>query len=173
MDSFSAYSAGVASAAASAAGLCGHVLNGDRSASASDNSISNELCEQANGADCVVVCGDAEINVIGIAVGVERANNGDVEAVGLVDSDLLTVGVDDEDHVRGLLHVTDTVEVGLQLSEFLLQKDLLLLGQKLHTAVSFHSLELFHALNARADGGEVGEHTTEPTSVLRKAYRSG
>ena len=85
--------------------------------------------------------------------------------MGLVDSDLLTVGVDDEDHVRGLLHVADTVEVGLQLSEFLLQKDLFLLGQKLHTAVSFHSLELFHALNARADGGEVGEHTTEPTSV--------
>ena len=46
-----------------------------------------------------------------------------------------------------------------------MQQDLLLLGEESHAAVGVHSLELFHALHAGADGGEVGEHAAEPASV--------
>ena len=53
----------------------------------------------------------------------------------------------------------------LQLGEFLAEQDLLLLGQKIHAAVSLHGLELFHALDARADGDEVRHHAAEPTGI--------
>ena len=86
-------------------------------------------------------------------------------SLGFVDGELLAVGVNDEDGVGELLHVADAVEVGLQLGEFLLEQDMLLLGQNLHAAVGFHGLELFHALNAGANGHEVGEHAAKPASV--------
>ena len=64
-----------------------------------------------------------------------------------MDGDLLAVGIDHEDRIGDALHVANAVEVGLELSELLLQQDLLLLGELLHATISLHSFELFHALN--------------------------
>ena len=83
----------------------------------------------------------------------------------LADGDLLAVGVDHEDGVGDALHVTDAVEVELQLGQLLAQQDLLLLRQQRHTAVGLHGLQLLHAGDAGADGHEVGEHAAEPTGV--------
>ena len=45
------------------------------------------------------------------------------------------------------------------------EHSLLLLGQNSHAAVLDHGLELLHAVDAGADGDEVGQHTAEPTLV--------
>src|SRR5690606_30698427 len=51
--------------------------------------------EQRDRADRVVVARDAVGDVIGVAVGVEDAHDGDAELLGLVDGEVLLVGVHD------------------------------------------------------------------------------
>ena len=107
MDSFSAYSAGVASTAASAAGsaVMSSTVTGapvPAITASATNSASRRTERIASS-----FAGDAEINVVGIAVGVERAHHGDVQTMSLADGDLLAVGVDHEDGVGDALHVTE------------------------------------------------------------------
>ena len=79
--------------------------------------------------------------------------------------DLLTIGIDNEYHIRNLFHVANTVEVGLQLSKFLAKQNLLFLRKNFHATIRLHCFKLFHALNARANSNEVGQHTAKPASV--------
>ena len=78
---------------------------------------------------------------------------------------LLALGVDHEQRGGQALEVAGATEVGLKLSELLAQNSLLLLAAKRHGAIGDHALELLHAVDARADGHEVGEHAAEPTLV--------
>ena len=85
--------------------------------------------------------------------------------MGLADRVLLVLGVDDEQRVGQIMHVADAAQCHLELVELLVHDGLLLLGVLLEGAVCLHGLDLFHALNAGADRGEVGEHAAHPTVV--------
>ena len=45
---------------------------------ASSYRVSDKVCQQAHGANGIIVCRDTEIDVVRIAVRVQRAHNGDV-----------------------------------------------------------------------------------------------
>ena len=104
--------------------------------------------------DGVIVAGDAVLDLVGIGVGVDQSDDGDVQALGLLDGVLLALGVDDEESLGQTLHIAGATEVGLELSELLAEHCLLLLGQHCHATVLDHGLELLHAGDAGADGGK-------------------
>ena len=144
----------------------GHLLDGDLLlAGAGQDGVSHELAHEVHRADGVVVRGDAVVDHVGVGVGVEQADDGDVQAVGLADGDLLALGVDHEDGLGQGVELTGATEVALELLELLAENSLLLLGEKGHAAVLDHGLELLHAVDAGAHGHEVGEHAAEPTLV--------
>ena len=147
-------------------GLSGHLGLGDLLLTrASEAGVSHELAHKGDSGDSVIVAGDAVLDLVGIGVGVDQGDDGDVQALSLLDGVLLALGVDDEESLGQTLHVAGATEVGLELGELLAENSLLLLGQNSHAAVLDHGLELLHAVDAGADGDEVGQHTAEPTLV--------
>ena len=87
------------------------------------NSVSHSASDQLDSADSVVVAGDDVVDLIGIAVGINDSNNGDVQLAGLGDSDALLVGVNDEHSLRQSLHVLDAAQVLVQLGHLELELD--------------------------------------------------
>ena len=73
--------------------------------------------------------------------------------------------VDDEDHVGQAVGLTQAAEHALQLFELVLQTDGFLLRQRLELAGFFAPLEVFHAPQARQNGGEVGQRAAHPALV--------
>ena len=71
--------------------------------------------DQADGADGVIVAGDDIIDLVGIAVGVNDGDDGDVQLAGLGDGVVLLAGVNDEQSAGELLHVLHAAQVLLQL----------------------------------------------------------
>src|SRR5699024_5023093 len=63
--------------------------------------------DQLDSADGVVVAGDDVIDLIGVAVGVDDGDDGDVQLAGLGDGDALLMRVDDEQGLGQGLHVLD------------------------------------------------------------------
>jgi hypothetical protein len=111
-------------------------------------------------------CRDRELELVGVGVGVEDADHGDAELLGLVDREVLALGVDDPDRRRRLLQVADAAERLVQLVELaLLEQELLLREARVGGVVEVELLELLHAREALADRLEVGEQATEPALV--------
>ena len=57
--------------------------------------IRDDAGEQAHRTDRVVVTGNRVLELVRVGVGVEDADNGDAELLGLVDCEVLALGVDD------------------------------------------------------------------------------
>ena len=123
------------------------------------------MAHECVGADGVVVARDGELDDIGVDVGVDNSNHGDLQLVGLGHRDVLLLGVQDEDAVGALGHVADAAQVLLQLLELARQQQRFLLRHGLELASGAHALVLLHLGDALGDGLEVGEHATEPTLV--------
>src|SRR5690606_6879663 len=105
------------------------------------------------------------LQLVGVGVGVEDADHRDAELGGLVDREVLALGVDDPDRARGLGEVADAAERLVQLVELALLDEELLLGEALRRVVEVDLLELLHAREALGDRLEVGEQSTEPALV--------
>jgi hypothetical protein len=110
-------------------------------------------------------CRDHEVDLVGVAVGVDDADDGNLQLARLVDGDLLLAGVDDEEGVGQPAHVADAVEVLLELALLLLEPGDLLLRQRLVAAVGGHGLEVAQPPEAALDRREVGEQPAEPALV--------
>ena len=80
------------------------------------HSISHSAGDQLDSADSVVVAGDDVIDLIGIAVGINDSNNGDVQLASFGNSDALLVRVNNEHSLRQGLHVLNAAQVLVQLS---------------------------------------------------------
>ena len=78
-----------------------------------DDGVGDDAAHERDRADGVVVGRDDVVDVIGIGVGVDQADDRDVQTLGLADRDVLALGVDDEDRTRKRRHVAHAVEVGL------------------------------------------------------------
>src|SRR5699024_1474905 len=113
----------------------------------------------------VVVAGDDVIDLVGIAVGIDNGDDGDVQLAGLGHSNALLVGVNDEHGLGQTLHVLDAAQILLQLGHLQLQLDNFLLRQQVQGAVLLNALPLVHAADALADGAEVGPHAAQPACV--------
>ena len=88
-----------------------------------------------------------------------------MQAVCLLDGNLLTLGIYHKYGLREGLHLTHAAEVALKLLKLLGEHSLLLLYERVHTTVLNHGLELLHALDTGAHGDEVGEHAAQPALV--------
>jgi hypothetical protein len=79
---------------------------------------------------------------------------------------VLLLGVDDPDGAGDLRHVAETAEGLLELVPLATQDEQLLLRHPgAGDVVEVDGLQLSHALDALADGLEVGEHAAEPALV--------
>src|SRR5919205_1601942 len=138
------------------------------------NSVGNNAGQEVHGADGVVVARDREIDFVRIAVGVQDGHNRDVELLGLVNSQVLLLGVNNPQHGRCLGQVADTAEVGLELGQLAAEQQQFLLGvSRTGDVVEVDLFEFLHALDTLGNSLEVGEHTAEPTLVDVRLANAG
>ena len=117
--------------------------------------LPDRLREQGTRADRVVVAGDHVIDPIGIAVGVDDADDGNAQPLGLPHRDQLGFEVDHVHRVGHALHVFDAAQVGTQLDQVGLRGHALARGQQLELPLSLVALEVVQAADAQVDGLEV------------------
>ena len=139
------------------------------------HSVGDDPREQTYRADGVVVTRNRVGELVGVAVGVEDADNRDAQLLGLIDSEVLLLGVNNPERARRLLQVADTAEALVKLVELALLDEQLFLGEAgLRGVLVVELLELLHAREALTDRVEVGQQTTQPTLVdvgLAHAHR--
>src|SRR3954451_1907736 len=150
------------------------LLGGAPLAGALGDRVAQRPGDQVAGADRVVVAGDDEVHAVGVAVGVDQADQRDAQALGLADADDLGLEVDDEDRVGRARHVLDAAQVGAQLGEVGLGGQALARRQQRELAVGLVALEVVQALDALVDRLEVGQQAAQPAMVdVRHAARLG
>ena len=130
-----------------------------------DHRVGNLRRKQADRPQRVVVARDHEVHFVGVAVGVDDADDRDLQLPRFVDRDLFLLRVDDEDRVRQAAHVADAVEVLLELPLLFLVAGDLLLRQRVVAAVGDHRFEIPQPTEAALDGREVREQAAEPALV--------
>ena len=125
-------------------------------------------------ADRVVVAGDHEVDAVGVAVGVDQADDRDPQARASLTAIASVLRSIDEHRVGDALHVLDAAEVRPQLREVGLGGHPLAGRQQRQLALGLVALEVVQALDALVDRLEVGQQTTEPAVVdVRHAGRLG
>ena len=152
----------------------GLLLLGAEARAALLDHVADRVRDQRAGADRVVVARDHVVDAVGVAVGVDQADDRDPQALGLADGDRLGLEVDDEHRVRDALHVLDAAQVGLQLQEVGLGGQALARRQQRELAVGLVALEVVQALDARRHRLVVRQQAAEPAVVdVRHAGRGG
>ena len=145
----------------------------ERSLGALDGRVRDERAQQPDRADGVVVGRDDEVELVGVDVRVARADDRDLELVGLGHGDPLAMRVDDEDGAGQALHLAHAAERALELGHLLGQLRGFLLGHPLEVAGLLARLELLEQADPLLDRDEVGEHAAEPALVDVRHGRRG
>ena len=128
--------------------------------------VGDHAGEQADGADRVVVARDREVDQVGVAVGVEDADDRDAQLARLLDGEVLLVGVDDPDGGGRAGHLADAAERLVELVALAAHLQQLLLGAAgAGDVVEVDLVELLEAVDPLVHGLEVGEHAAEPALV--------
>ena len=127
--------------------------------------LADRLRDQRAGANRVVVAGDHEVDPVGIAVGVDQADDRNAQAARLFDRDLLGFQVDHEHRVGHALHVLHAAEVRAQLREVRLRGHPLARRQQRQLAVGLVAFEVVQAADALADRLEVRQQAAQPAVV--------
>ena len=136
--------------------------------------LADRLRDQRARADRVVVAGDHEVDAVGVAVGVDQADDRDAQALRLFDGDLLGFQVDHEHRVGHALHVLDAAEVRAQLRQIGLRGHPLARRQQRQLALGLVAFEVVQAADALVDRLEVGQQAAEPAVVdVRHVGRLG
>ena len=128
--------------------------------------FSDARAVELDGADRVVVARDHEVDVVGIAVGIDDCDDGDPEALCLGHRDRLAIHVDHEEHVGQARHLLEAVEGLAVLLDPATDAGQLLLRDLRHLLLVRDQLEqLLETLDRLLDGLEVGEHPAQPAVV--------
>src|SRR3954471_8487695 len=138
-----------------------------------DGRIPDLRAEEPDRADGVVVPGNDVVDPFRIAVRVDEPHDGNPEAGGLVDGDVLLLRIDHEEAARKPRHLLDAAQVLLQLVHLVLQDGDFLLGQLFEGAVARHLLERLQAVDAALDGLEVGQRPAQPAVRHVELARAG
>src|SRR5215210_835190 len=117
--------------------------------------VAYEARDQGYGPDRVVVAGDDVVHDLGVAVGVGEGYDRYLEAVGLLDQELLALGVYDEDGTGQALHLGYPGEVAPQLLVLAVQREPVLARALLLRRLLDPPREVLEVLDARQDGLEV------------------
>ncbi len=136
--------------------------------------VGDRLDDQLAGLERVVVARHDDVDAVGVAVGVDEADDRDAKALGLLHGDGLSLEVDDEDGVRQAGERLGTTEVAAELGEVGLGGETLTRREQLELALGLVALEVVEALDAALDGAEVREEAAEPAVLhVRHAGASG
>src|SRR5918998_349652 len=128
------------------------------SASLHDN-VAYEARDQGYRPDRVVVAGDHVVPDLGVAGGVGEGDHRDLEPVGLLDEQLLALGVYDEDGPGEALHLGYPGEVAPELLVLAVQREPSLPGALLLGGLLDPARQVLEVLDARQDRLEVGQDT--------------
>ena len=154
--------------------LTGALLLGAERAVALEDHVADCARDHVAGADAVVVAGDDVVDPVGVAVGVDEADDRDPQALRLAHRDRLGLEVDHEQGVRDALHVLHAAEVGAQLLEVGLGGHPLARRQQAELALGLVALQVVQALDPGGDRLEVRQQPAEPAMVhVRLAGRLG
>ena len=141
-----------------------------------DGGAGDEVAIERDGAPGVVVRRHREGDAIRVRVRVDDRRDRDAEALGLLDRELLLVGVDHEQEVGGAAHVLDAAERLVELLLLAGEHQALLLGEAAARARRPAGTERLVELAQPRDRGRdrlpVGQHAAEPARVdvvLRRA----
>src|SRR5829696_5435892 len=141
-----------------------------------DGGAGDEVAIERDGAPGVVVRRHREGDPIRVRVRVDDRRDRDAEALGLLDRELLLVGVDHEQKVGGAAHVLDAAERLVELLLLAGEHQPLLLGEAAartgRAAGTERLVELAQPRDRGRDRLPVGQHAAEPARVdvvLRRA----
>ena len=101
-------------------------------------------------------------DTVRVTVAIHHGNNGDTKAAGLGNSNVLLVGIDDEQHTGKACHLLDAAERSLELRDLAFLGDLLLLGENVKAPLFPIPLKLVEAIDGGLHRLVVGKHSTEP-----------
>ena len=154
--------------------LAGALLLGAEHRVAVGDDLADRLRDQRAGADRVVVARHDEVDAVGVAVGVDEADDRDPQPLRLFDGDHLGFEVDHEHRVGHALHVLDAAEVGAQLRQVGLGGHPLARRQQRELALGLVAFEVVQAADALVDRLEVRQQPAEPAVVdVRHVRRLG
>src|ERR687893_1938696 len=125
--------------------------------------VAYEARDQGYRPDRVVVAGDHVVHDLGVAVGVGEGDHRDLEPVGLLDEQLLALGVYDEDGPGEALHLGYPGEVAPELLVLAVEGEPPLPGALLLGGLVDPARQILEVLDARQDRLEVGQDTAYVT----------
>src|SRR5690606_9098835 len=120
---------------------------------------------QLDGANGVIISGDREVDTVGVAVGVDHADDRNAQVVGFGDGNTLVVHIDHEQRIRQAAHVLDTPDAALKLLFGTTQHQCFFLGQTVESTVLLLGCQVAQALDRATDGFVVGQHAAEPAVI--------
>jgi hypothetical protein len=100
-----------------------------------------------------------------VSIPISPCGHRDVQTPGLLDGDVLFVGIDHEQEVGQPAHVLDAAERPVELVALALQREALLLGVALRLARVEHLVELAQPIDRLGDGLPVGQRAAEPARI--------
>ena len=151
---------------------------GSGGTSASHQALGSGIChntrQQADCTNRIIVARNRVINNVGIAVGVEDRDNGDVQLARFANGEGFLVGVDDPDCTRNAAHIANTTEGARELLLLTTHHEEFLLGTSTRAGdvIKVHLFEFLEALKPLVNRLEVGEHSTKPALVHERHTNS-
>src|SRR5438876_4071395 len=127
--------------------------------------VADRVDDQLARADRVVVARDDVVDGTRVAVGVDEADDRDLQPGRLAHRDVLGLQVDHDHGVRGALHLLHAAQVHLELVALALRRDPLARRKELKRAVLGPIQEVVEALDPLRDRLEVREQPAEPALV--------
>ena len=127
--------------------------------------VGQQAHDQRRRADRVVVSGDDEVGVVGVAVRVDQADHRDVQAPRLADGERLLLHVDHHDGVGQLARVGHAAQVRLELLELRQRRRPLLGGQQVELALALLAAQPVQGGDPLLDRAVVGQEAAEPAVV--------
>ena len=137
----------------------------DAAVSAVGDAVGQHAHDERGRPDGVVVSGDDEVGVVGVAVRVDEADHRDVQAARLAYGERLLLHVDHDDRVGQLAGVGHAAQVRLELLELGERRLALLRGQELELALGLLPAQLVQDPDALLDRAVVREQAAQPAMV--------
>ena len=126
------------------------------------HSVAKFADHDVDGAHRVIVAGDRDVHEIRVAVGVDEADRRNTKRSRFEERILLAIGINDNERARSLRHGANAAEVSLDLLALAKKLRFHFLRVVFEVAALDNPVQFVEALQALANGAEIGERATEP-----------